>query len=78
MEKQGKRETIECGGWVMTPLLLIEGVYNRITADFSLRFVEETSLAVILYYKGKRVTKPWRIEMVYESKGDPHENANTA
>jgi hypothetical protein len=58
--------------------LIVDGIERQVGADWSLRFVEEVPVKPVLYYKGKRVTKAWRLVLDYDSPVDPHDNANTA
>ncbi len=58
--------------------LIVNGMERDLGADWVIRFVEEDPVTPVLYYKGKRVTKSWSIELIHDSAGDSHENANTA
>lgn len=58
--------------------LIVDSIVREIGADWTLRFVEENPVRPVLYYKGKRVTKSWSIQLNYDSPADPHDNANTA
>jgi hypothetical protein len=66
------------GGIMEMGKLIVDGVERKLGADFSLRFVDGDLVTLVLYYRGKRVTKSWEIELVYKSPKDPDENANTA
>ena len=58
--------------------LIVDGNERDFSADWSLRFVEGESVTVVLYFRGKRVTKSWSIELAQQTPEDPYENANTA
>jgi hypothetical protein len=60
--------------------LAIAGHEVPLTADYSIRFVENNGgrTTPVLYFQGHRVVKAWTIELVHEEPADKHGgNANT-
>ncbi len=60
--------------------LVISGAEVPLTADYSLLFpMPAGKVTPCLYFRGRRVARPWRLQLVAQAEGDPDGgNANTA
>jgi len=60
-------------------ILLVNGQPRTITADYSLMFVEEPDgTKPVLYFRGKRISKGFHLEILFTMPADETSNANTA
>jgi len=65
---------------VPTGRLVVDGKVTPLGADYALRWVDqpEGEARPVLYYRGKRVTRAWSLDLSSQCPADPYGgNANT-